>query len=92
MNQYGETIYGTRGGEVEPHPWGVTTRRDNRLFVHILDLNDRGLSLPRNKNKGKRACEYLSRKAVKFTRVDGGIALQLSKKPTEIDYVVELEF
>ena len=92
MNQYGETIYGTRGGEVEPHPWGVTTRRDNRLFVHILDLNDQGLLLPLNNNKVKRACEYLSRKTVKFTRVDGGIALQLSKKPTEIDYVVELEF
>ena len=92
MNQYGETIYGTRGGEVEPHPWGVTTRRDNRLFVHILDLNDQGLFLPLNNNKVKRACEYLSRKTVKFTRVDGGIALQLSKKPTEIDYVVELEF
>lgn len=92
MNKYGETIYGTRGGEVEPHPWGVTTRRDNRLFVHILDLNDQGLFLPLNNNKVKRACEYLSRKTVKFTRVDGGIALQLSKKPTEIDYVVELEF
>ena len=92
MNQYGETIYGTRGGEVEPHPWGVTTRRDNRLFVHILDLNDQGLFLPLNNNKVKRSCEYLSRKAVKFTRVDGGIALQFSKKPTEIDYVVELEF
>ena len=92
MNQYGETIYGTRGGEVEPHPWGVTTRRDNRLFVHILDLNDQGLFLPLNNNKVKRAGEYLSRKTVKFTRVDGGIALQLSKKPTEIDYVVELEF
>ena len=92
MNQYGETIYGTRGGEVEPHPWGVTTRRDNRLFVHILDLNDQGLFLPLNNNKVKRACEYLSRKTVKFTRVDGGITLQLSKKPTEIDYVVELEF
>ena len=22
MNQYGETIYGTRGGDVVPHTWG----------------------------------------------------------------------
>ena len=92
MGQYGETIYGTRGGEVEPHPWGVTTRKDNRLFVHILDLQDSGLFLPLKNNKVKRACEFLSRKAVKSTRVDGGIVLQLGQKPSDIDYVVELQF
>ena len=92
MGQYGETIYGTRGGEVEPHPWGVTTRKDNRLFVHILDLQDSGLFLPLKNNKVKRACEFVSRKAVKLTRVDGGIVLQLGQKPTDIDYVVELQF
>ena len=92
MGQYGETIYGTRGGEVEPHPWGVTTRKDNLLFVHILDLQDSGLFLPLKNNKVKRACEFVSRKAVKLTRVDGGIVLQLGQKPTDIDYVVELQF
>ena len=92
MGQYGETIYGTRGGEVEPHPWGVTTRKDNRLFVHILDLQDSGLFIPLKNNKVKRACEFVSRKAVKLTRVDGGIVLQLGQKPSDIDYVVELQF
>lgn len=92
MGQYGETIYGTRGGEVEPHPWGVTTRKDNRLFVHILDLQDNGLFLPLKNNKVKRACEFVSRKVVKLTRVDGGIVLQLGQKPSDIDYVVELQF
>lgn len=92
MGQYGETIYGTRGGEVEPHPWGVTTCKDNRLFVHILDLQDSGLFLPLKNNKVKRACEFVSRKAVKLTRVDGGIVLQLGQKPSDIDYVVELQF
>ena len=92
MGQYGETIYGTRGGEVEPHPWGVTTRKDNRLFVHILYLQDSGLFIPLKNNKVKRACEFVSRKAVKLTRVDGGIVLQLGQKPSDIDYVVELQF
>ena len=33
MNQYGETIYGTRGGDVVPHTWGVSTRKGDR-FIH----------------------------------------------------------
>lgn len=92
MTQYGETIYGTRGGEVEPHAWGVTTQKDNRLFVHILDLQDTGLFLPLNNNKVKRAVEFKSGKQVKFTRVSNGITLQLEQVPTDIDYVVELTF
>lgn len=92
MAQYGETIYGTRGGDVEPHTWGVTTRKGNRLFVHILDLQDKGLFLPLNNNKVKRATEFISGKNVKFTRVSGGITLQLEQVPTDIDHVIELTF
>jgi alpha-L-fucosidase len=33
---FGETIYGTRGGPVPPQPWGVTTQRDDLVYVHVL--------------------------------------------------------
>jgi alpha-L-fucosidase len=33
----GEAIYGTRGGPVTPRSWGVTTKKDNKVYVHILD-------------------------------------------------------
>lgn len=46
MRVYGETIYGTRGGCIAPHDWGVTTQKGNRLFVHILNLQDKALFLP----------------------------------------------
>ena len=92
LEQYGETIYGTRGGEVEPHTWGVSTRKGNRLFIHVLSLADNGLFVPLKNNKVKRATEFKSGKSVKFTRVDGGIALQFTAAPTDIDYVVELGY
>ena len=43
----GETIYGTRGGPVTPRPWGVTTQKGDRVFVHVLDWKDSVLALPR---------------------------------------------
>ena len=91
MKTYGETIYGTRGGCVAPHPWGVTTQKGNRLFVHILDLQDKALFLPLEGQKVKRAMDFASRQALKFKRVDGGIVLQLDEIPTEVDKVVELQ-
>ncbi len=35
--EFGETIYGTRGGPMKPQPWGVMTSKDGRLYVHVLD-------------------------------------------------------
>ena len=35
--QYGDSIYGTRGGPVAPQKWGVTTRKGDKVYVHILD-------------------------------------------------------
>jgi alpha-L-fucosidase len=37
LKNYGESIYGTRGGPLPPSDWGVTTHNDNTLFVHVLN-------------------------------------------------------
>ena len=36
MNRYGESIYGTRGGPFKPTQWGVSTCKDDKVFVHVL--------------------------------------------------------
>ena len=46
LERYGESIYGTRGGPITPRPWGVTTQKGNKVYVHILDWQDAALALP----------------------------------------------
>ena len=46
MKTYGETVYGTRAGEIAPGAWGVSTRKGDRLFVHVLRRDGDTLSLP----------------------------------------------
>ena len=36
MSKYGETIYGTRGGLVAPHDWGVTTQKKAINFMYTF--------------------------------------------------------
>jgi alpha-L-fucosidase len=43
----GDTIYGSRGGPISPRPWGVTTQKGGKVYVHILDWEDEALVLPR---------------------------------------------
>ncbi len=90
MNQYGNTIYGTRGGIVAPHDWGVSTQRGNRLYIHILDCQDANLFIPLGGRKVKSALVYATGKRMNYTKTGDGITLNLGKVPTDIDYIVEL--
>lgn len=89
MDIYGETIYGTRGGDVAPHQWGVSTRKGNRLFIHILDLKDNGLYIPLTAKVSK-AVQFADKTPIQFKQTKQGVLLELPKVPDEIDYVIEL--
>lgn len=89
LDIYGETIYGTRGGDVAPHQWGVSTRKGNRLFIHILDLKDNGLYIPLTAKVSK-AIQFTDKTPIQFKQTKQGVLLELPKVPDEIDYVIEL--
>ena len=90
LNQYGETIYNTRGGIIAPHDWGVSTQRGNKLYIHILNCVDTSLFLPTGSHKVKSATIYGTNQRVNFTKTGHGITLNLNTVPTDIDYIVEL--
>jgi len=50
LDKYGKTIYGTRGGPYKPTDWGVSTRKENKIFVHLLNWfgDSPALRLPLN--------------------------------------------
>ena len=91
LKVHGETIYGTRGGIVAPHDWGVTTQKGNKLFVHILKWGDRGLFLPLTARKIAAAKMYESGKAVKVTKAVSGVFLEMPVAPSGVDTIVELD-
>ena len=90
MNKYGETIYGTRGGIVAPHDWGVSTQRGNKLYIHILNCMDSSLFVPLGNHKVKSALVYATGKPVNYTKTGNGITLNLGAIPTDIDYIIAL--
>ena len=89
LQQNGETVYGTKAGDIPAQEWGVTTRKDNRLFVHIFNCNEKELFLPLD-CKVKKAFSYSDKKALKFKKEKGGIRLLFNDIPSGVDYIVEL--
>ena len=89
---YGESIYGTRGGPIAPREWGVTTRRDSRVFVHILNWQDRVLSIPSWGARILAARLLATGERVDVTQSDTAITLTLPAiAASEPDRVVVLE-
>lgn len=90
MNVYGETIKGTNAGDIPVQPWGATTRKDKKLFIHILNFNQQELQLPFNK-KVLKAETFDGKKKVKVQKTKTGVTLLLPEIPTGVDYIVVLE-
>lgn len=92
MNKYGETFYATTAGDFEAQPWGTSTRKGNKLYLHILSADTTDIEVPID-CKVKKAMTFDDRKKVNYTKKkEGGITLHLDKVPTDcIDYIVELE-
>ena len=89
-NRYGETIYGTVAGDIPVQEWGVTTRKGNRLFVHIFDHHEKELTLPLQ-NKVKKAWVYDTKQTLKTKRTKEGVTIFFDEVPSGTDYIVELE-
>ena len=89
MRKYGDTIYGTTAGDIPAQDWGVTTRKGDRLFVHIFDLNEKTLYLPLEMQVVA-AKVFDGGKAISFTQSKEGITLSFDEVPSGTDYIVEL--
>lgn len=90
MRVYGETIYGTGAGPFEAQEWGTSTRKGNKLYVHVTGAQSPDILLP-SPLKVKKAVRFADRTPVRYSRSKEGVTLHLGTVPDDIDHVIELE-
>jgi len=89
--QYGASIYGTRQGPLPPQSWGVTTRKGNAIYVHVLDGSVTTVTLPRL-GAISRAVMLGDNAAVSVAASDAGVTLTLRPPSGSVpDRVVLIE-
>jgi alpha-L-fucosidase len=89
---HGEAIYGTRGGPVTPRPWGVTTRKGNTVYVHVLDWQDTSLLVPLSGGTVRSARFVKTGGKVDVRAVPEGVIVALPKAAVDpYDTVIALE-
>ncbi|MFC1499316.1 alpha-L-fucosidase, partial [Verrucomicrobiota bacterium] len=92
LKKYGESIYETRGGPYKPGVWGVSTRKDNKVYLHITQMWPSGiLKLPVLSKKVVK-CSTLTGGKPKVTQDKDGLTVSLpAKYHDDIDTIIVLE-
>ena len=89
LAEFGDTIYATEAGDIAQQEWGCTTRKGDRLYLHIFEFAGGELFLPLD-CKVVEAKSFADGTNVKFRKADGGVVIELGEVADCIDYIVEL--
>lgn len=86
----GASIYGTRGGPWKPSPTLVSTRKDNKIYLHLLKKISAPVefaALP----VAIKSAKLLNGPAIEITTVDGLISFEIKNEAWDaLDTIVEL--
>lgn len=84
MEQHGDAIYGTRPGCTGEGHWGVSTEKDGRVFIHVLERDCRTITLPLMKRPRSANIPFF------YDKRQHTLTLNLPPHETEVDYIIEL--
>jgi alpha-L-fucosidase len=92
LNQFGESIYGTRGGVIPPALWGVSTQKGSKLYLHVLDTPGPSLALPKLGTAVRSAKLLRDGSPLSFAENDFGLLVKLPPKSADdFDQIIVLD-
>jgi len=91
LDEYGKSIYATRGGPFKPGGWGASTHKGNTIYVHVLNWQKDTLTLPPIPKKII-ASSVMSDGAVTIKQTKKAIEISVPKScRQELDTIIVLE-
>lgn len=94
LKKYGYTIYGTRGGPFKPTDWGVSTRKGNRVYLHVLKWNGKSskIEIP-DLGIAIKGCKLAHGGTVFLTRGESGYSIEFDAREMQPhNTIIELEY
>ncbi|MBI4926305.1 MAG: alpha-L-fucosidase [Anaerolineae bacterium] len=91
LQEYGHTLYGTRGGPFETQPWGGFTHKGNRIYAHIIDWPEDTITIPAMPQRVLRVRSLTSNEVI-LEKPNGELKLRVPDADRQaIDTIIELE-
>ena len=81
LKKYGESIYATKGGPYKPTEKMASTRKGNKIYLHLFNWSDSLLSIPSPGNAKVKSCKVLLGNQLKFTKTTTNLLVEI---PSEL--------
>jgi alpha-L-fucosidase len=94
MQQYGSSIYGTRGAVMPAQDWGVVTAKEKNWYLHILHQpREPYIFIPQVKDKVSAVTLLNGGSSVHFKQQSEGVFVYLDNiRMDDIDTILQVSF
>ena len=91
LSANGDTIFGTRATMLKPQKWGVLTHKDNKIFLHVMELPEDGVITLPFTLKAKKVKDFANGAALKFKKTKKDFTVTLPDwADATVDYIIEI--
>lgn len=90
MEKNGDAIYGTQSGGYVEGDSIVTTRKGNRLFIHVLSNEVKSIDMPLGE-KVRSVKEFANGETLKYKFKKGRLTMDVAMPEDTPDYIIEVE-
>lgn len=90
MEKNGDAIYGTQSGGYVEGDSIVTTRKGNRLFIHVLSNEVKSIDMPLGE-KVRSVKEFANGETIKYKFKKGRLTIDIAVPEDTPDYIIEVE-
>ena len=80
LKEYGESVYETTGGPYKPTEWISSTRKGNKIFLHLFSLNGNKLILPSPGKVKVKNCSILNGEQLSYKQTKETLIIQVPEK------------
>ena len=91
LEENGETIYKTQKGTVYIENKVSSTKRGNKLYLHLLDLDSENIQIPNFTQQIRDVVFYQDKTEVSYQVSNNSLTLNVpSEKQNDIDTIIEI--
>lgn len=90
LKKYGESVYETKGGPYKPTEWLASTRKGNKVYLHLLNYSRNTLHIPFPSNVEIKSCKVLKGERLKFKRTGDLLQIDLPIKQSKNIITIEI--
>jgi alpha-L-fucosidase len=90
LKKYGESVYETTGGPYKPNDWLTSTRKENDIFIQLLNYKNNSVELPFPENIQIKNCSLLNGEKLDFEQSGQSLKIELPQKEKEMITVLKI--